>query len=66
MTPIRTLAIRLLDDDHGITSGAWLILADMLKTEGNNDDLMDLVEATDNRVYLPESSVSALNAPNEE
>ena len=59
--PIRNLAIALLDDDNGISESAWNLLAVLLKKEGaHNEDILNMVEATDGRFYLPESAVFAL------
>ena len=48
---LRNLAIDLLDDEHGINSQAWKILADMLY-DTDAIDILDAVEATDGRYYI--------------
>ena len=52
--PIRELAISLLDDEWGISDVAGFQLKDLLKDEGGNEDIIDAMEATEGRCYLPE------------
>jgi hypothetical protein len=62
-TPLRTLAIKLLDDDRGINIEAWTLLQEMLRNDPcANDDIIDFVESTDGWYYLPESAMFILDA----
>lgn len=58
MSDIREFAIAVLDDEHGITEGAWDKLAVLLLSdeEGDNKDLIGKVEKFNGRVFLPEES----------
>lgn len=59
MATIRELAIALLNDDHGVNAQAYELLADLLAQDGGSEDILQAVEATDDRVYLPEHRVPA-------
>jgi hypothetical protein len=50
---LRKLAIAILDDDHGISQHAHNALLD-LSTFTNLSDILNKVEATDGRYYLPD------------
>lgn len=50
---IRTLAFRLLEDDHGINEYAWRVLCNLLEKEGGNEDIIFAVKAQDSRWFLP-------------
>ena len=48
---LRSLAIKLLDDDHGISVDAMEILADLLEDAGHID-IMKYVRVQEGRAYL--------------
>lgn len=50
----KNLAVRLLDDDEGITEEAYKALLDVMPEESLALALNKEVEATDGRFYLPE------------
>jgi len=52
---LRRLAVRLLDDNEDISADAWCYLRQLLEEAGHLD-LIDQVEATDGRFYLPETA----------
>lgn len=52
---VRELAIQLLDNEHGISTNAWSTLNILLLgIYEDNDDIIQAVECTEGRVYLPE------------
>jgi hypothetical protein len=53
MSTIRNLAIKLLDDGHGINSEAWGALQELLHISGC-DDVIEAVDSIDGRYYLDE------------
>lgn len=52
MKKLKNLAVRLLDDEHGITEKAYLALLDML-SEKSALKLNKHVKAMEGRFYLP-------------
>jgi hypothetical protein len=52
---LRRLAIQLLDYDEDISEDAWGYLRQLLEEAGHRD-LIDQVDATDGRFYLPETA----------
>lgn len=50
----RQFAIDLLKDEHGINGEAFKFLAGLLEDTGN-EDLVEAVESTEGRFYLPEN-----------
>lgn len=50
---MRTLAILLLNDDHGISAEAWSELRVLLSAGDDCDDIIEAVKATEGRFYLP-------------
>ncbi len=54
-TKIRDLALKILDDDEGISNEAWPLLSELL-TENGHDDIIEHVEACKNRVFLMSDS----------
>lgn len=55
-TDTRKLALALLNDEHGISGAAYVFLADMLDNE-RDFDIIEAVEATDGRFYLPAGAI---------
>ena len=55
----RALAIAILDDEEGTNEEAYNIMRDMLQETGN-DDIANLVDATDGRFYLKEDAAKEL------
>lgn len=52
--PIRMLALQLLDTSEGIHEQVWLELAEKLKSEGKNEDILSAVQKTNKgRFNLP-------------
>lgn len=56
MSGIRKFAIAVLDDERGINEAAWdqlkvLLLCD---EEGDNKDIINAVDASEGRFFLPE------------
>ena len=49
----RDLAIALLDDDHGITEGAYHILIELMPDE-LYDEIVLKVRGNEGRIYLPQ------------
>lgn len=61
MSDIRKLAIALLDDENGINGEAWdqlkvLLLCD---EQGDNKDIINAVEESKGRFFLPEDMFKA-------
>lgn len=56
-TKLRNLVVALLDDDHGITEGAYHTLLDILPDE-LYDEIVLRVRMCEGRVYLPEGNVN--------
>lgn len=54
-TLVRRLAVRLLDNDEDISEDAWCYLRQLLEVAGHQD-IIDQVEATDGRFYLPKDA----------
>ena len=52
----RRLAVRLLDNDEDISEGAWCYLRQLLE-EAGHQDIIDQVDATDGRFYLPTNAI---------
>jgi hypothetical protein len=52
---LRRLAIQLLDNDEDISEDAWHYLRQLLEEAGHRD-LIDQVDATDGRFYLPKDA----------
>lgn len=48
---LRELAIRLLDDPHGISDVAWDLLSQMLV---DSEDIFLAIRKAEGRVFLPE------------
>lgn len=51
---LRELAVGLLDDPNGISEANWTILKRLLEEYQGFDDIIQAVEATEGRFYLPE------------
>lgn len=62
MKNIRTLAILLLDDEHGINEAAFQELQASLTLEPGNEDILNAVKAQDGRYYLGEDDAQDLLA----
>lgn len=52
MKPIRKLAIAILNDNYGIPEQGWKQLKELLEQEGNNDDLINAVDASEGRFFI--------------
>lgn len=53
---MRSLALLLLDDSHGITAEAWRVLCDMMEDSGEYvEDIIQSVKYVEGRVFLPEN-----------
>jgi hypothetical protein len=53
---LRNFVLATLDDDHGISEQAWVLLQEHLQSAGEFEligELSTQVKATDGRVYLP-------------
>ena len=53
---LRNFVLATLDDDHGISEQAWVLLQEHLQSAGEFEligELSTRVKATDGRVYLP-------------
>lgn len=54
MTTLRELAIKLLDDDNGISDNVWEVLYSLLSSSGEEyGDIACAIKEMDNRMYLP-------------
>lgn len=60
-TQIRSLALALLDDSHGIGIDAYDIVEKALKESGN-DDIVEKVHRADDRFFLLEADAEELSA----
>ena len=56
---LRKLAVQLLDDDDGINESAWDTLSEALEENGELD-ILQAVDAADERFYLPEGRAARL------
>lgn len=62
---IYQMALNLLRDDSGISEQSYMSLVDLLKYAGHID-IINAIEATDGRFYLPESFFSLIeDTPND-
>lgn len=51
---VRKMIIAALDDEHGVNSKAYYKMKEICKENGWND-ILDTVEETEGRWYLPEN-----------
>lgn len=62
-TGVRELAVKLLDDNEGITTDAYDTLRNLLDAEGGSDDIILSVRSQDDRCYLPEDWADHIDPP---
>lgn len=60
---LRNLALNMLDDEQGISEGAFFELRCKLDNDGQSD-IVDAVEACEGRFYLTEENASRLRGVN--
>jgi len=56
MERLRELALELLDDPHGISQDAWVVLYALFEASDEDcDDIAKALKGTEGRVYLREN-----------